>query len=82
MVVLKIYFLIPTFDYAVQKWENRVSCFLVFDGKDIYLVVMRGGYRIASLSSYGRLFSVGEKLLITLHFSMKKVIFSSRIIIK
>ena len=53
--VLKCYTQIPTFDSADREWDSKKLEFLMFDGKEIHLIVMRGGYRIASLTFYEKL---------------------------
>ena len=50
--VLKTYTQIPTFDSGDREWDSEELEFLFFDGKDINMVVMRGGYRIAKLTFY------------------------------
>ena len=53
--VLKTYTQIPTFDSSDREWDSKKLEFLFFDGKDIHLVVMRGGYKIAKLIFYKKL---------------------------
>lgn len=53
--VLKTYESIPTFDCADREWDSKEVKYLFFDGKNVHLVVMRGGYRIASLTFYENL---------------------------
>lgn len=53
--VLRTYTQIPTFDSGDREWDSKKLEFLFFDGKNIHLVVMRGGYRIASLTFYEEL---------------------------
>lgn len=48
---------LPTFDSADREWDSRSVEYLMFDGRNINLIVMRGGYRIASLTFYTRLAS-------------------------
>ncbi len=60
--VLKIYTSIPTFDSADREWDSKVQEYLLFDGKDIHLVVLRGGYKIASLTFYKTLLSADSAL--------------------
>lgn len=55
--VLKTYFAVPTFDSFDRLWDSRVLEYLMFDGRDINLVVMRGGIKIASLTFYDQLLS-------------------------
>lgn len=60
--VLKTYTQIPTFDSGDREWDSKELEFLIFDGKDIHLVVMRGGYRIASLTFYEKLRSADVRM--------------------
>lgn len=53
--VLCIFTPIPTFDSGDREWDSRMTEYLMFDGKDINLIVMRGGYQIASLTFYTKL---------------------------
>lgn len=55
--VLKCYTQIPTFDSGDREWDSKKVEFLLFDGKNIHLVIMRGGYRIAGLIFYETLIS-------------------------
>lgn len=55
--VLKCYTQIPTFDSSDREWDSKEVEFLFFDGKDIHLVIMRGGYKIAHLTFYEKLLS-------------------------
>ena len=59
---LSVYTSVPTFDSSDREWDSRVLDFLVFDGKDIHLIVMRGGYKIASLTFYETLLSADIRL--------------------
>lgn len=52
---LRCYTNIPTFDSCDREWDSHQVEYLLFDGKDIHLVVLRGGYRIASLTFYHQL---------------------------
>lgn len=63
--VLKTYESIPTFDSCDREWNSKQMRFLFFDGKEIHLVVMDGGYRIAQLTFYETLLSAdaGMKLI-------------------
>ena len=60
--VLKTYTQIPTFDSCDREWDSKELEFLMFDGKNIHLVVMRGGYRIATLTFYEKLLSADKQL--------------------
>lgn len=53
--VLRRYTDIPTFDSGDREWDSEENEYLMFDGKDIHLVIMRGGYRIAHLTFYEKL---------------------------
>lgn len=55
--VLQVFTPIPTFDSSDREWDSRVIEFLFFDGKDIHMLVMRGGYQIANLTFYERILS-------------------------
>ena len=59
---LSTYTSIPTFDESDRDWDSCVMKFLVFDGKDIHLIVMRGGYMIANLTFYEKLLSADAGL--------------------
>ena len=60
--VLKTYTQIPTFDSGDREWDSKELEFLMFDGKHIHLVVMRGGYRIARLTFYENLLSADARM--------------------
>jgi hypothetical protein len=60
--VLKTYTQIPTFDSGDREWDSKELEFLFFDGQDIHLVVMRGGYRIARLTFYEKLLSADIRM--------------------
>lgn len=60
--VLKTYTQIPTFDSGDREWDSKELEFLFFDGRDIHLVVMRGGYRIARLTFYEKLLSADVRM--------------------
>ena len=60
--VLKTLTRIPTFDSGDREWDSRELEFLFFDGKQIHLVVMRGGYRIARLTFYEHLLATDIRL--------------------
>lgn len=53
---------IPTFDYADREWDSRVLEFLFLDGANVQLLVVRGGYKIASLTFYENLVSADCRL--------------------
>lgn len=60
--VLKTYKEIPTFDSGDREWDSEELEFLMFDGKDINLVVMRGGYRIAHLIFFEKLLTADARM--------------------
>lgn len=60
--VLECYTPIPTFDSGDREWDSRLLEYLFFDGKDIRMVVLHGGYRIASLTFYGHLLCADARL--------------------
>jgi len=60
--VLKTYTEIPTFDSGDREWDSEELEFLFFDGRDIHLVVMRGGYRIARLTFYEKLLAADSRM--------------------
>lgn len=60
--VLKTYTQIPTFDSGDREWDSKELEFLFFDGKNIHLVVMRGGYKIAKLTFYENLCSADSRM--------------------
>lgn len=53
--VLRRYTEIPTFDSSDREWDSEEIEYLMYDGRNINLVVMRGGYRIANLTFYEKL---------------------------
>ena len=53
--VLCAYTSIPTFDSGDREWDSKMLECLFFDGKEIHLVILRGGYRIAKLIFYSPL---------------------------
>ena len=59
---LRCYTDIPTFDSCDREWDSHQVEYLMFDGKEIHLVVLRGGYRIASLTFYTKLLAADEGL--------------------
>ena len=54
-LVLRRYTDIPTFDSGDREWDSEELEYLMFDGKDIHLIIMRGGYRIAHLIFFEKL---------------------------
>ena len=60
--VLRTYKQIPTFDSGDREWDSMELEYLFFDGKQIHLVVMRGGYRIAKLTFYEKLVSADIRM--------------------
>lgn len=60
--VLNCYQSIPTFDSEDREWDSALDEFLMFDGKDINLVVCRHGYKIPSFKVYGGLTSAPDIL--------------------
>lgn len=53
---------IPTFDSSDREWDSTELEFLMFDGKDIHLVIMRGGYRIAHLIFFEKLLTADSRM--------------------
>lgn len=60
--VLKISHGIPTFDSSDREWDSEILENLMFDGKDVNLVIMRGGYKIAELTFYETLLAADSSL--------------------
>ncbi len=60
--VLRIRYSIPTFDSIDREWNSKAEEYLMFDGKDIHLVTMAGGYRIAQLSFYEKLLTADVRM--------------------
>ena len=60
--VLKTYTQVPTFDSGDREWDSKRLEFLFFDGKDVHLVLLKGGYRIASLIFYENLLSADIRM--------------------
>lgn len=60
--VLLIYYSIPTFDSSDREWNSKSEEYLMFDGKDIHLVSMVGGYRIAQLTFYEKLLTADARM--------------------
>lgn len=46
---------IPTFDSGDREWDSKKLEILFFDGKEINMVVLRGGYKISKLIFYSGL---------------------------
>lgn len=61
-MVLKRYTKIPTFDSSDWEWDSVEIEYLMFDGKDIHLIIMRGGYRIAYLIFYEKLLTADARM--------------------
>lgn len=53
---------LPTFDSSDREWDSRVMEFLFFDGANVHLLVVRGGYKIATLTFYERLLSADSRM--------------------
>lgn len=53
---------IPTFDSGDREWDSYMTEYLMFDGRDINLIVKRGGYKIASLTFYTKLTAADVEL--------------------
>ena len=60
--VLRRYTEIPTFDSGDREWDSEEIEYLIFDGKDIHLVIMRGGYRIAHLIFFEKLLTADARM--------------------
>lgn len=60
--VLKKYTEIPTFDSGDREWDSDRIEILMFDGKNVNMVVMRGGYCIASLTFYTKLLTADAQM--------------------
>ena len=61
-MVLRRYTNIPTFDSGDREWDSAEIEYLMFDGKDIHLIIMRGGYRIAYLIFYEKLLTADARM--------------------
>lgn len=61
-MVLRRYTEIPTFDSGDREWDSEEIEYLMFDGKDIHLIIMRGGYRIAYLIFYEKLLTADAQM--------------------
>ena len=53
---------IPTFDSGDREWDSTELEFLMFDGKDIHLIVLRGGYSIAYWTFYEKLLTADARI--------------------
>ena len=53
---------IPTFDSSDREWDSAELEFLMFDGKDIHLIVLRGGYHIAHLIFFEKLLTADARM--------------------
>lgn len=60
--VLKRYTKIPTFDSGDREWDSEEIEYLMFDGRDINLIIMHGGYHIAHLTFYEKLLTADAGL--------------------
>lgn len=60
--VLRIHYSIPTFDSGDREWDSMYRLYLMFDGKDVHLVTMNGGYRIAKLTFYEKLLTADARM--------------------
>lgn len=60
--VLRIHYSIPTYDFCDREWDGVQQLYLMFDGKDIHLINMNGGYRIAQISFYETLLSADIRM--------------------
>lgn len=61
-LVLRRYTEIPTFDSGDREWDGDELEYLMFDGKDIHLIIMRGGYRIAHLIFFEKLLTADARM--------------------
>lgn len=61
-MVLRRYTEIPTFDSSDREWDSGETEYLIFDGKDIHLIVMRGGYHIAQMIFYEKLLTADARM--------------------
>lgn len=61
-MVLRRYTQIPTFDSGDREWDSEENEYLMCDGRDIHLIVMRGGYRIAHLKFYEKLLTADIRM--------------------
>ena len=53
---------IPTFDSGDRDWDSVEIEYLFFDGKDIHLIVLRGGYHIAYLIFFEKLLTADSRM--------------------
>ena len=53
---------IPTFDSSDREWDSAELEFLMIDGKDIHLIVLRGGYHIAHLIFFEKLLTADARM--------------------
>ncbi|MBQ3089741.1 MAG: hypothetical protein IJD21_04160 [Oscillospiraceae bacterium] len=60
--VLKTYESIPTFDSSDREWDSKKLHYLFYDGSQIHLAIMNGGYRIAKLTFYLKLLSADAEM--------------------
>ena len=60
--VLRIHYSIPTFDSGDREWDSMYRLYLMFDGKDVHLITMNGGYRIAQLAFYEKLLTADARM--------------------
>lgn len=60
--VLYAYTQVPTFDSGDREWDSAIDEFLMFDGRQINLIRCRRGYKIASITIYGKLISASENM--------------------
>jgi len=61
-MVLRGYTEIPTFDSGDREWDSAEIEFLMFDGRNIHLIVLRGGYSIAYLTFYEKLLTADARM--------------------
>lgn len=61
-MVLRRHTEIPTFDSSDRDWDSEENEYLMFDGKDIHLIIMRGGYRIAHLIFFEKLLTADARM--------------------
>ncbi|MBR3949526.1 MAG: hypothetical protein IKJ84_02510 [Oscillospiraceae bacterium] len=53
---------IPTFDSGDREWDSTELEYLMFDGKEIHLIVLRGGYHIAHLIFFEKLLTADVRM--------------------
>ena len=61
-MVLRRYTDIPTFDSGDREWDSEENEYLMFDGKHIHLIIMRGGYHIAYLIFFEKLLTADVRM--------------------